>query len=76
MSQQGVSIPEGTPQELIDRGLIELGYPEINSPGFQRYTEKPRNFSAYIQDKIEYDNLIINVGLRFDYFDPNYRHTY
>ncbi len=35
-----------------------------------RFTRKPFNFAAYIQDKIEYESLIINVGLRFDYFDP------
>lgn len=31
-----------------------------------------RNFrlSAYIQDKIEFESLIINVGLRFDMFNP------
>lgn len=26
--------------------------------------------AAYIQDKIEYDYLIVNIGLRFDYADP------
>ena len=26
--------------------------------------------SFYLQDKIEYNDLIINAGLRFDYFDP------
>jgi len=36
------------------------------------YTRKPKEFSAYIQDKMEYQDLIMNIGLRFDYFDPNY----
>ncbi|RKY93922.1 MAG: hypothetical protein DRQ13_08860, partial [Ignavibacteriae bacterium] len=34
------------------------------------YTKEPFEFAAYIQDKIEYDYLIVNVGLRYDYVDP------
>lgn len=64
-----VQVPPGTPDELLP--YVELGYPAINSPGYQKYTENPINLSGYIQDKIEYENLIINVGIRFDYFDPN-----
>lgn len=36
-----------------------------------RYTRKPREFSAYVQDKIELNDLIINLGVRFDYFSPD-----
>jgi len=32
----------------------------------------PKEFSAYIQDKIELYYLIINAGVRFDYFDPDF----
>jgi outer membrane receptor protein involved in Fe transport len=79
LTQSGVSFPEGTPEDLqrvcanvgFQYPCIELGYPEVNSPGYQKYTENPITLSAYIQDKIEFENLIINVGLRFDYFDPN-----
>lgn len=35
------------------------------------YEETPRELSAYIQDKIEYENVIVNLGLRFDLFDAN-----
>lgn len=35
------------------------------------YTRKPTEFAAYIQDKIEFDGLIINAGLRFDYFNSD-----
>ena len=35
-----------------------------------RYSFSPEEFSVYIQDKIEMDEIIINVGLRYDYFDP------
>jgi outer membrane receptor for ferrienterochelin and colicin len=34
------------------------------------YENRPYEMSTYIQDKIEYDDLIINAGVRFDYFDP------
>lgn len=33
--------------------------------------KNPINFSAYIQDKIEYNDLIINAGLRMDYYDAD-----
>jgi len=35
------------------------------------YEHNPIEMSAYVQDKIEYDYLIINLGLRFDYANPN-----
>jgi hypothetical protein len=36
-----------------------------------RYTRRPREFSAYVQDKIELKDMIVNLGLRLDYFDAN-----
>ena len=33
------------------------------------YEFKPVEISAYLQDKIEFNELIINVGVRLDYFD-------
>ncbi len=38
-----------------------------------RFTRKPRTLSAYAQDKIEYESLIINVGLRLDVFEARGR---
>ncbi|MEA1986888.1 MAG: TonB-dependent receptor [Candidatus Marinimicrobia bacterium] len=35
------------------------------------YNHKPLEFSCFIQDKIEYDEVIINIGIRYDYFDPD-----
>ena len=34
-----------------------------------RYAFKPIEFSAYIQDKVELKSVIMNIGIRFDYFD-------
>lgn len=45
--------------------------PDISSLSRDKYTQKPREISAYIQDKIELTEMIINVGLRLDYFDAN-----
>jgi outer membrane receptor for ferrienterochelin and colicin len=36
-----------------------------------KYDNKPFEASAYIQDKIEFESVIINLGLRLDYFDSN-----
>ena len=37
-----------------------------------RYHVFPNSGSAYIQDKMEYRGMIVNAGLRFDYFDSNF----
>jgi outer membrane receptor for ferrienterochelin and colicin len=36
-----------------------------------QYTHRPLEFSAYVQDKMEFKNMIVNFGVRFDYFDPD-----
>ena len=35
------------------------------------YRHKPIEFNAFIQDKIELGEIILNAGLRYDYFDPD-----
>ncbi len=54
--------------------IFKIGYPSkgvITDNGRNvDYTKYPVEGSAYIQDKMEYDIMIINIGLRMDYFDP------
>ncbi|MFB3057806.1 MAG: TonB-dependent receptor plug domain-containing protein, partial [Ignavibacteriaceae bacterium] len=48
--------------------------PTLPTPGsfnFNVYNTNPYQFAAFIQDKIELDYLIVNVGIRFDYFQPD-----
>ncbi len=35
------------------------------------YKVNPYEFSAYLQDKIELEDMVLNIGLRGDYFNPN-----
>lgn len=45
--------------------------PEENSSRFISFDEvNPVTVNAYVQDKMEFDNFIVNAGLRLDYFDP------
>ncbi|NQV50317.1 MAG: TonB-dependent receptor [Candidatus Marinimicrobia bacterium] len=41
------------------------------SPSHSTYTGDATFFSAYAQDKLEYESMIMNVGLRYDFFEPN-----
>ena len=47
--------------------------PEIldSSVFSDNYTKKPYEISGYVQDKMEYNDLVMNFGLRFDYFNSN-----
>jgi hypothetical protein len=40
-----------------------------------RYTKNPFEFSFYLQDKMEFDKLIVNVGLRYDFFNSQSRYS-
>ncbi|HMN48023.1 MAG TPA: TonB-dependent receptor [Ignavibacteriaceae bacterium] len=48
--------------------------PMLPQPGafnYNTYQSNPFQFAYYIQDKIELDYLIVNFGLRYDYFEPD-----
>jgi len=45
--------------------------PELGAFNYNTYQANPYQFAYYIQDKVEIDYLIVNVGLRFDYFEPD-----
>lgn len=45
--------------------------PEIDTTGihFDEYTQYPMEYSLYAQDKVEYNDLVLNLGLRYDLFN-------
>ncbi|HTP79126.1 MAG TPA: TonB-dependent receptor, partial [Bacteroidota bacterium] len=57
----------------VVNGVLTPGYiatiPPTTSPLYQQYDESPVEFSAYVQDKLEYAHMIVNVGVRYDYFN-------
>lgn len=47
----------------------------LDSPTHDYYDRWPMEFSAYIQDKIEYESMIINAGVRYDYFNAKAKYA-
>lgn len=72
---------EGTEEEaeyIIDFERMKIYFPNYEPviyPDSSVYTDlyhvKPYEFSAYIQDKMEFDEMVVNFGVRYDYFNPN-----
>jgi len=63
---------------LILRDLttyLEPAIGPVDGPNHDLYTKKPIIFSAYIQDKMEFEKLILNAGLRYDYFDADSKYS-
>jgi outer membrane receptor protein involved in Fe transport len=40
-----------------------------------KYDFEPMKFSAYFQDKMEFDDFVLNAGVRLDYLDPNSKYA-
>jgi len=53
----------------------DLEYTDIQfsnaRPYSDHYNKKPLEFAIYLQDKVEYEDLVFKPGLRLDYFDPS-----
>jgi outer membrane receptor protein involved in Fe transport len=59
---------------LLDVNPVQYGdllprIPDQDTRRNNQYDRTPTEFSAYVQDKIEYKDLIVNVGVRYDRFD-------
>lgn len=62
-----VGDPEITGDPFVKRFVADPDDPNENL-AIDRYIRQPMELSAYIQDKIELDEIIINAGVRVDYF--------
>ncbi len=62
-----------TDGQFDDNGnlIFKLDYSAPGTKFNHSYITKPFEISGYVQDKMEYDIMIINVGIRFDYFHSN-----
>jgi outer membrane receptor protein involved in Fe transport len=49
--------------------VLKPVYEFPNLPGLQSYY--PKQFSAYLQDRIELADIVIRAGIRFEYYDPD-----
>ncbi len=48
---------------------FEPAIPVEGTPAHVTYSQQPIEASAYVQDKVELDYLVLNLGVRLDYFD-------
>ncbi len=57
--------------ESYERLFVVAGFsgPRVH----QRFERRPREAALYLRDKIEYPNLVLNLGVRLDYADPRAR---
>ena len=62
---------DGGYNPIYDSPFVTPTIEDISSINTSIYDFTPREFSFYLQDKIELDEMIVNVGLRYDYFDAN-----
>jgi hypothetical protein len=65
-----VEDPRATLNPFVKRYIPDINNPNENL-SINKYIRNPIEFSAYIQDKIELKEMIINVGVRVDYFKPD-----
>lgn len=63
----------GTQYKQHNLKLFEIYDPKRDNPYIDDYNTSPFEFAGYIQDKIEFPYLVINLGLRYDYLNANAR---
>jgi outer membrane receptor protein involved in Fe transport len=64
----------GTELSTTEMQLVDIYKPWLGETGLglnhDLYRVYPHNGSFYLQDKITYEGMIVNVGLRYDYWFP------
>lgn len=56
----------------IESRYIDIGY--TNTEGLNVFVEDPVQYGAFVRDRIALGNVLVDVGVRFDYFNSNARY--
>jgi outer membrane receptor protein involved in Fe transport len=71
-------VKTGLQVDYYDLDMFDAVFPSAEEPqGFFHdiYQVYAWGGSAYVQDRLRYEGMIVNAGLRFDWFDPGLRAT-
>jgi outer membrane receptor protein involved in Fe transport len=69
-----------TPRHLVKAGIqfeynrldqFNTFFSSLSNHYVDDYEQDPYDLACYVQDKIELAGMIVNAGLRFDYYNPN-----
>jgi len=60
--------------QVLKNGTTSI-IPPVDNILHDSYIKRPTAISGYIQDKMEFESLILNVGLRLDYFNPDSKYS-
>lgn len=84
-SQHEIKLGAHGKNDLLDfedfsilRDTLQYKTPTILGPEssvHDLYSKEPRQFSTYIQDKMEFTSMIINAGIRYDYFNARSQYS-
>ncbi len=55
----------------IDWPFYQLEVLPVTPKTMDVYKVHPYEFAFYVQDKMEFDQMVVNLGLRYDYFNPD-----
>ena len=70
LSLTGYSLIPALTEDNVPIEPFQPAIPDPTSLDYQSYDNvDPLSISAYLQDKLEFENMVVNVGLRVDYFD-------
>ncbi|HEY6907024.1 MAG TPA: TonB-dependent receptor [Ignavibacteriaceae bacterium] len=69
--QHQIFMHEITLTPIYNEGVQTVNVPETTTNLNNEYLHKPQEISGYVQSKLEAFNLIFNLGLRFDVFNPD-----
>jgi outer membrane receptor protein involved in Fe transport len=62
-------IKSGVDVKKHDLAYFDVYDPKRTFPYITNFEKRPVELAAYIQDKIELNSMVMNIGLRFDYAD-------
>ncbi len=74
---EDITLVPANPGEIFDPSgepnyaIFDPAIPPLSSNSHDLYVKNPWELGLYVQDKFELRSLIIQAGLRFDYFDPD-----
>ncbi|MFQ6603979.1 MAG: TonB-dependent receptor [Fidelibacterota bacterium] len=71
----GFEVKKYVLNNFLASGLGGGPYGIASEPAFVIWEKRPEQRAFYIQDKIEFTDLVVNLGIRWDYMDPNSRYA-